>query len=198
MQITPPLSVINVTSRRGNVQAAHFAASIDMVIVLAGVWWCHLPPRHQGFFHMGNRQRWSTCICCCIAEEQWSSELLYAEQNPFSNMRIIHLASVCVKIPTCPGFSQLDLQGPGVTDIKMHIDQLPLSACAKRQPLWQEQEICNKKETRWARAEHWYKICSHFFFFLTVSSLTLIIIPCDSLSECVEVIINPGLTASEN
>lgn len=82
-----------------------------------------------------HRQRRSTCICCCIAEEQWSSELLYAEQNPFSNMKIIHLASVCVKIPTCPGFSRLDLQGRGVTDSKMHIDKLPLSAYAKRQPL---------------------------------------------------------------
>lgn len=173
-----------------------------MVIGLAGVWWRHLPPRHQGFFHTGNRQRRSTCICCCIAEEQWSSELLYAEQKPFSNMRIIHLASVCVKIPTCPGFSRLDLQGPGVTDSKMHIDQLPPSAYAKRQPLWQEQEIGNKKETRSAGAEHCDKTCSLFFVFiysfLTASSLALIIIPCDSLSECVEVVINPGLAASES
>lgn len=113
IEITPPLSGYQHDFTPGEEKATHLAFHRRGNCFGR---WCHLRDvrvifTHFFFFMQETDRRpltwrlphyWGTvklrAACCSIT-------VCRAEAS--SNMRIIHLASLCVKIPTCPGFSRL-------------------------------------------------------------------------------------------
>lgn len=114
-----------MTSHRGKVQATH------LQLYRRGNCFgrCEMmSSTTPELFHAGNRQKTSNmsaalslrnseAVSCC------SPTVCGAE--PSSNMKIIHLASVC-QDTNLPCFLSAVVAGPSVTDNKMHIDQVPL------------------------------------------------------------------------
>lgn len=67
---------------------------------------------HRSISHAGKMQNMSTAVSLRNSEAESCCCLTLCRAEPSSNMKIIHLASVCVKIPTCPAFLQLYSLGP--------------------------------------------------------------------------------------